>query len=778
MSVFLNLSTNNILVEYIYGDLDNASKIGTDDAGFYLMDNEHNKERYVMNSDDSVNITSNTRDRSITSIDPQNIKLGLLTTNKLGPALNDADPKLTDTPDLPLTFGNQEGINYDTVRVHFIQGFTFDDAYDGVFINIKTRDKQDVKINLLSGVFTFEDKWITLNGTPILYGGRQYSTYIEFKVPSLQFLKNSYTTEFVQGGLSDILAYKITNGVGFYDTSNIEIQAGMLSTFSQSNTQIISTIQLSEATTLPSSNEFNEVGVFINDSDNGDYIEFYGLYNGEIFGDYMDGLNNSGSTYIAIHDLIVYEQLPSIIENFDLKGYYKPTTNVPALSTLAYIQNFKDGDHWIATETAFSSSLGLNINKGDFLIYDSSIPEPIKIRKVENDGSDFQNVSNFVRTADISYVQDSDYQEPNRFRPVLKYGGIALSYRIDYTLKILNVNTNAITDVRGSYVSFEPEKYGQELIKINVADNILSFDVYNKKIINMINQNNLSNNTQNNITNTDLYSKSITSFKETLNISASTKTVIIDENNNIVDKNSSNTQEINGQGTGRLYITPFDTFVQFNMYELSDSEVVGFNLSKVGEIFLNFEIGNGEIIKLPSYPNDSVKSERGQVLFKVSRSIYNQIAKLEDNNFYISTQVGSNTAETLLYAGKFFDTTQQITDIQANIVANLNSKIQELQTIRQEQTDVIEQQAAALAAANEEVDTLDNRLEREVARRVKAIDRLRKRQQGLTAGRGRGTEKSTSVKSSNFNNFGNRAGTTGSRRGSTARRRTRGGTSR
>ena len=778
MIVFLNLSTNNILVEYIYSDLSNEEKIGTNEAPFYLMEDGHNGQRYVMNQD-GITLTGNIRDRSTANVDDKNVNFGLLTTNKLGPALYDADSELTDTADLPLTFTNEEGINYDTVRVHFIQGFTFDDAYDGVFINVKARDKRDVLINLLSGVFTFEDKWITLNGRPIIYGGRQYSSYIEFKVPSLQYLKNSYNVDYAQGGNSDILAYKITNGVGFYDSSNIEVQAGMFSTFTKSNSQIYTTLQLSEATTMPSSNEFNEVGVYINDSTEGDYIEFYGLYNGEIFGDYMDRLNNSGNTYIAMHELLVYEQLPSIIDNFNLIGRFKPTEDTPNLSSPGFLTNFTDGDYWIAAETAFSSALGLNIDKGDLLIYDSTIPDAIKIRKVENDGSEFDEVSNFVKTADLSYVQDEDYGEPNSFRPVLKFGGSALSFSIQYTLKILNVNTNAMTEIRGSYISFEPETYGQELIKIDVANNILSFDVYNKKTVNVINNNNFTSNTQNNITDSALYNKSITSFKETVNISASSKTVIVNEDNQIVDKSSTNTQEVSGQGNGRLYVTPFDTYVQFNIFELTDEEAIGFDLSKVGEIYLNFDIGNNEIIKVQQDNNESVKREKGQVLFKVTQSVYSQIANAEDNNFYISTKVGSNTAETLLYSGKFFDTTQQTIDNNARQTALLNQRIQELETINAEQVQVIEQQSAALAEVNEEVDTLDARLEREIARRVAAQVKLREKKLGMTASAGKATNGSASVRGSSFNNFGNRSGTTGSNRGSTATpQRRRGSTAR
>ena len=756
MSTFLNLSTSNILVEYIYYDPTAPDTISTSTAGFYLMEDGHNEENYVMNADGSESYTGNTRDRSAANIDTRNINYALLTTNKLGAAYNDYDPKLTDTASLPLSWASPEGIIYDTVRIHFIQGFSFNDTFDGVSLRVGATNRNGKQINLLNGVYSFQDNWINLNGKPFLYGGRQYATYIEYKVPALRFLKDSFKVQFQQGANADILAYKISDGVGFTDSANISIQAGLFSKFIKRDNQVYTTGFELEVTSISSSDEFNDVGVYIEDSTGGDYIEFYGTYNSAIFGDYMNALNTNGAKYIAIHDLVVSEQLPNTVGSYELIGYYNFNTNTPNLSDNVFLANFNNGAYWIASDTGYDAILQINMNKGDLILYDTSLPGAIKVRGVASDGTEFDDISVFVRTAEISYVQDSDFGDSNSFRPVLKYGGSALSFRIDYTLKILNVNTNASTDKIGSYVSFEPAKYGPELIKINLKDNIQSFDVYNKKIVNIVGNTSAVSSEDSNITGTDLYSKNITSFKETKDVNISVNTVIINEDNEIVDKSASGTKNVYGQNLASIFITPFDSYVLFNIFDVVEDELVSFDLSKSGLIYLNFAPSKGEVIKLAQENNESVKRESGQVLFRITKDTYQQIADSGNANFFITTKVGKNSAETLLYSGRFLDSTQKTTDDVQNALKNLNKTIQELKETVADQSLVIAQQQTTIKTSNSDAITYKEELEREIARRVSA---------GLTAARqtiGNTAEANdkvvnelaSSVRGSSFNTYG------------------------
>lgn len=681
MNIFLNLDSSEFLIEYVYHDSGSPERINTNEAPFYFMENGHTNIPLLMNQDGFDNITNNTRNRSVAQIENNSKRFSLLTTNKLGQAYNDFDDKLTNTDSLPLSFSSTEGVIYDTVRVHFIQGFTFNDFFSGINLDIKVKDRQDKTISLLSAIYRVQDNYEIMNPNPFLYGGRQYSTYIEFKVPSLKYLIDSYITEFEQNNLTDILSYKITDGNGFYRNSLIEISAGKFSEISKINNQLYTNRISAESTSISPKDEFSDVGVFINESLNGDYIEFYGTHNGEIFGDYIQRLNNSNTgKYIAIHKLTITEQLPNTTGEYILVGKYNPLTNVPNLGATAFVSQFTDGDYWIATETGYSNDILQNVEKGNFIVYNPNLPSSIKVEVLDSfDIENYADIAQFIRTGEQEFIQDDNFEDPNYFRPVLKFGGSALSYKIDYMLKIFNINTNTTIEKFGSYVSFEPNKYGKELLKLNTRDNIQVFDVFNKKVINnIINSNNIS--LENNIESTNLYSKNITSFKQINSVYSGVTEVSINSEGKIVPSiNPESITNIKGQGLTTVYISPFDTFLQFSIYEENESRTFrSIDLNKIGIIYLNFTNKDGEIIKITSTKNQNVDESKGQILFRIKPEIYNQIINSGNDVFFITSKVGDNSPESPLYTGKYKDYSRLSEDESNSLFNKQNEEIKNL----------------------------------------------------------------------------------------------------
>ena len=690
MNIFLNLDSSDYLIEYVYYDSNNPEIINTDDAPFYLMHNGYDNSILLMNRDGLDSVTNNTRNHSVVQIDSQSKQFALLTTNKLGPAYNDYDSKLTKSVNLPLNFTNPEGIIYDTVRIHFIQGFSFNDYFSGINLDINVKDKTGNVISLLSAIYKVQDNYEIMNPNPFLYSGRQYSTYVEYKVPSLRYLINSYNDDFIQGGNPDILSYKITNGKGFYKNTLLEITAGKLTSVSKLDNQLYTKRITAEATSISSKDDFSDVGVFINESTNGDFIEFYGTYNGSIFGDYMQRLNTNGTgKYIAIHKLTITEQLPNTTGEYQLVGNYNPLTNIPNLSNNTYLSNFTDGNYWIATETGYSTQIAQNVSKGDFVIYNPNLPSSIKVDVIDSfDIENYADIAQFIRTGEQEFIQDENFGDANEFRPVLKYGGSALSYKIDYLLQIFNTNTNSTITKSGSFVSFEPQKYGKELLKINTRDNIQIFDVFNKKVINNI----INTNTQNNsnmIENSSLYSKNITSFKQINNIYSGVTEVSINAEGQVVPKvNPESVSNIKGQGTVTVYISPFDTFLQFGIYErIEDGSFRSIDLNKIGQVYMNFTNKDGEILKISNTVNQNVDFSKGQVLFRVKSQLYNQIINSGNDVFFITSKVGDNSAETPLYTGKYKeyakiteDETELLINQQRQTISDLNSLVSSLET--------------------------------------------------------------------------------------------------
>ena len=741
MNVFLNLDSSDFLIEYIYGEIGaTADTINTDNAPFYFMQNGYDGSALLMNADGYESTTNNTRNRSVVQIDSTSKQFALLTTNKLGPAYNDYDDKLTNTASLPLTFGSPEGVVYDTVRVHLIQGFTFNDYFSGINLDINVKDKNGKDVSLLSAIYRTQDNYEIMNPNPFLYSGRQYATYLEFKVPSLKYLIDSYTIDYVQGANSDILAYKISDGSGFYKNTLIEISAGRFSDITKTDNQLYTKRITGEATSISSQDDFSDVGVYINESSEGDYIEFYGTYNGEIFSDYMQRLNNSGlGQHIAIHKLTITEQLPNTTGQYNLVGQYNPLTNIPDLGATAYVTNFSDGDYWVATETGYSPDIAQNVVKGNFVVYNPSLPGAIKVEVIDSyDIENYADIAQFFRTGEQEFIQDSDFDDPNQFRPVLKYGGSALSYKIDYNLQIFNTTTNTTTEKTGSYVSFSPQKYGKELLKLNTRDNFQIFEVFNKKVINNITNTNTIT-SSNSIEGTDLYSKNVTSFKQINNVYSGATEVTIDADGNITPKvNSDDVTNIKGQGIVSVYISPFDTFLQFGIYEqIEDKSFRSIDLNKIGQIYINFTNKNGEILKVASTKNQNVDESKGQVMFRIKPELYNQIINSGNDVFYITSKVGDNSPETPLYTGKY-KSYQNVADDETQLL--------------------ISQQRQIINDLNDEIDDLEKKLIAAQTGTVTTVGPTGKTK-GSTADDKSVNKKSMNIKTSTFNPFGPTSGT-------------------
>ena len=774
MNVFLNLDSSDFLLEYIYTDSASPEIINTTNAPFYLMQNGHDGSSLLMNQDAYGATSNNTRSRSVVQIDAPSKEFALLTPNKLGTVYNDYDSKLTNTASLPVTYavGNTEGIQYDTVRLHFIQGFTFNDFFSGINIDISIKDKADKKISLLSAIYRREDNFEIMNPNPFLYSGRQYSSYVEFKIPSLRFLINSYKVDYVQGADSDILAYKITNGVGFTDNTLIDVSAGKFSDLRKLDNQIYTKRISGSSTSISSKDDFGDVGVYVNESTSGDFIEFYGTYNGIIFGDYIQSLNNSGiGNHIAVHKLSITEQLPNTVGSYNIVGRYNPITNVPNLSDNTFLANFTSGDYWVATETGYSSQINANVKKGNFIVYDTSLASAIKVTVIDSyDIQNYANISQIIRTGEQEFIQDSDFGEANTFRPVLKFGGSALSYKLNYTLQIFNTTTNSTIEKSGSYVSFEPQKYGKELLKLNTRDNIQVFNVFNKKPITTI-VNTSSATISNGIESTDLYSKNLTAFKQVKSVYSGVTEVNIDSEGKITPSvNPDSVTNIRGQGTATVYISPFDTFLQFSLYEqIEDKSFRSIDLNKVGTIFMNFTNKKGEIIKIESTKNKNVDESKGQVLFRIKSDLYNQVINSGNDIFFITCKVGKNSPESPLYTGRYKDYAKMIEDEiellinqQRQVISDLNENVSDLD----KRLLISIKENLAASASNEELEaklmkviksnltksSTNKELERKLLEAL-SLTKITKKP-GSTANDKAIDDNSMNIKSSTFNPYG------------------------
>lgn len=76
---------------------------------------------------------------------------------------------------------------------------------------------------------------------------------------------------------------------------------------------------------------------------------------------------------------------------------------------------------------------------------------------------------NFVQTSSQMFTQTSDFDNPIFYRPIVLNSSVAASFAINYTLRLYNRNDNTQIIKNARLVSFDTQKYGRRLMKINLG---------------------------------------------------------------------------------------------------------------------------------------------------------------------------------------------------------------------------------------------------------------------------------------------------------------------
>jgi hypothetical protein len=250
-----------------------------------------------------------------------------------------------------------------------------------------------------------------------------------------------------------------------------------------------------------------------------------------------------------------------------------------------------------------------------------------------------------ILTFSFSQVQSSGFDAPLDFRPIIKYASSAVTFSVDYSIRIYNKANGFQMIRRASTTSFNPRKYGKQLDKISLAQQSYPFRVYNK----------VYGNSPVSFIGND-YSSSFSTiyvpvFYESRNIVVQNKTVL---SNGVNPLDPSFYQSIYfGQGDARIYISDFESYFKFTISQVDtiSGAITPIDLT-AGEILMAFKDATGNMIKIPAQPSDSNSSlAQGELIFKLPDTLKKKVFTTDTvQPFYIlSLTTGSN--ETLLYSG-------------------------------------------------------------------------------------------------------------------------------
>jgi len=237
-------------------------------------------------------------------------------------------------------------ISYDKVTIYFPSDYNFT-VYYGFYLKISALDiTNKVKYQLsnyyydksqaqtINGNIEYSDKLMNL-GTPFIYNQKEWGKYITYYIPSIYKVAkdriiNPTTNSVTPYSIND----NLTNGVGLSSSSPVYIEFSFIT--SKQTIFDIPYYYVGDVlkTSITSQPEYQDLGVMVEESTQGDFFEIYGMYNGsnENMNNFVDDLVNSGRRINIEYIVTLYEEnlisgFPItflVTEHFDQKIEYRP----------------------------------------------------------------------------------------------------------------------------------------------------------------------------------------------------------------------------------------------------------------------------------------------------------------------------------------------------------------------------------------------------------------------------------------------------------------------
>jgi hypothetical protein len=589
-SRFINLSSYCI-VEYQFEQLNSLNFYNED---FTFVENTITGEHQIFNTDASYNTLKNIQDLSVVSIG--NNSYAYLDSEKIPNYL---------AYDTQLTSSTLSGYNVvmDKVRFHFISGFDFDN-FKALILSINNTESNGITnsfANILLAPETIS-QLIIFNPKPLFLSNAVYDRYVDIYVPSIKNINEDFVTAPIPANtFAAAITPSASGPVGFIYNNPITIsllECGTKESIYTNTAITYDSYKVSDAytATISQTNEFDNVGAYVNESVVGDYLEFYLTFNAAFPGELISILNrrNPVDDWIIVHQLSVFEQVGSA----------------------------------------------------------------------------------FINTSRLVFFQEDSYDEPNVFRPVLKYAHEAISMSIDYIARLTNRRNGEQIIREASFNLVSPKKYGRSLINIPLLEKPQSQRIYNKIIKNNFEATSLfieptPVGKQAVITPTTPSQITEVVRTEFIPIFFNNNNISISNVNSMVQSTDSSEEVVFSPGKLRFILSPFDNVLKLKVFTEStlanaDNPLVSLDLNiNAAKYRLVFETSAGKISI--DNVNDSKQENlsTGQITFNVAKKDSESISSSSNKTVYL-VSVSQDGRETLMYTGEWRKPSEQA-DVDAAI---------------------------------------------------------------------------------------------------------------
>lgn len=610
-SKFVKLD-KNVLLEYIYDDSNNLSE-----SYDILVNNKDKRNSYIATS---TSITGNTQGNQLFRLDSVSNRYGKV------------NPDYYSFLQLK-NYSATTPTRHDTIKIHLPINWTFGE-YLGFHIKVYAFDVLNQKTYDISN-FYFDMTDISqqylmgFNAPPLLFQEKLWGKNITINIPSVNGIALQRVNNLPK---ENSLNSNLTSGAGLNLNSPVFVDFHFLTSVQTINGVSTYLVSPQVTTSLPQSPEFQNLGLQIRNSPNGDYFEIFGTYNGSAAGfrQFIEDSYFEGSRYYVQYDITMFEQnirgktLTTIVtEDFSEAIDYRPIIKFSTTTAIIDVEmRLIDSvdDSYIIRRASYG------------MLQDEVSKYSLKLIKINLNKANKPKIYNIKNSVDPSLVGLSNSMGMLKLKPLPPRPASQISPQSAGT--ILGQSTNI------------------QQVSQNLANSTTS----------PINTGGLVSNAPSNISSqSPMNSVSIQTVEVPFPVLIDRLNVIAKSENALFDSKT-----FYGNGKIQLLVYPFDNIFRFSVATGLATKPEYFDLSGFSEI--KFVIRNDKTeISSPLYiESQSIDLKRGELVFKLSQNKFVDIKKIYEsgiNVFYITGSAKGN--QSVIYTGlfKIFDTKQNVAEL-------------------------------------------------------------------------------------------------------------------
>lgn len=316
----------------------------------------------------------------------------------------------------------------------------------------------------------------------------------------------------------------------------------------------------------------------------------------------------------------------------------------------------------------------------------------------------------FTETAFFQSIQEENFDTPQLFRPIIHNAGTAVSFTIEYVMRLYNKADSQQLIRTASVTNFNPKQWGKNIAKIQLLNEPEPMRVYNKIVAgpSLPETTFLNNDLPVQIGakgggasgGTTVVKVSVPAFFNSTLITVQSDTMNLNAQGQLELQASSNTQPVYGQGDATIVLSPFDNYFKFTILksESSSGNVPSpLDLGQNAEYFIVFMTNEGTKKRYPFIPDAKIGDpQQGDLVFKIPGSDAVNILEYTNRQFWIVSRFADTGNETGIYYGEFVTVDEMEEKRDRDKAAAERSKTQAAQD--QRITDLENKLAAAEAA--------------------------------------------------------------------------------